>query len=73
MTRVLKLVIVLAAIAMVGKVCYDGGIAFNKSAHASVVEDLKTRKGSCLEEFDTIPCHQLRIEHLLRESRRASQ
>ena len=63
-----KLLVILAVLATLAKVCYDGAIAFHKSAYASTAAALKERKNNCTGEFDTIPCHQLKIEHLLRES-----
>lgn len=68
-----KVLIIIGTLAMVGKVLYDGYAAFNKSAYAHTAKELKERKANCIGEFDTIPCHQYKIEKLLLESRRPKQ
>jgi hypothetical protein len=63
--------LILLALAMVvglytmGRIAFE---AFDHSAKRHVINQAKEQKATCTGEFDTIPCHQLRIEHLLRES-----
>lgn len=42
--------------------------AFDKSVAEFSSTKLKEQKAHCLGEFDTVVCHQLRIEQLLKES-----
>lgn len=48
-----------------GRIAYE---AFDRSAKLHVINKAKEQKDTCTGEFNTIPCHQLKIEHLLRES-----
>lgn len=57
-----KLIIICGVLFMVTVVVND--LLKAKRADQSVDD-----KKYCLGKFDTIPCHQLRIEHLLLESR----
>lgn len=68
-----KVLIIIGALAMVSKVLYDGFTAFQNSAFAHTAAKTKEQKENCLGEYNTIPCHQYKIEQLLLESRRPKQ
>lgn len=60
---ILLMIGICAGMAMIFKVSMDGVISYR-------VTQAKQDKANCVGEFNTIPCHQYKIEQLLLESRR---
>lgn len=61
MKNILLMLGIIAGAWMIFKVSFDGVISWN-------VNNDRNNKANCIGVYDTIPCHQLKIEHLLRES-----
>ncbi|MNG47067.1 hypothetical protein D3C79_49340 [compost metagenome] len=60
---ILLLMGIIAGCWMIFKVSMDGVISYR-------VTQAKQDKANCVGEYNTIPCHQYKIEQLLLESRR---